>query len=273
MTSERPNPSGASHSVARPGAAAGSVGVAGRFREVWTGAADPTTAIPELLPVRLARACREVLPVDGAGVSLLNDDFRVPLGASHEPAALAERLQFTVGEGPCLTAATEQRSLVSDAAQIQERWPAYADELFSRTPYRAIVALPLEFTPHLRGAVDLFFTEPAGMGHLDLTDAAIVTEQVLTALLRAQHGAPQGDRAQEQAWSGDDPQPAWLRSPAARDRTNVWVAIGVVMTRYDLTAPDALALLRSYAYGQGAVLDDIAADVMSGDLDVARMQP
>jgi hypothetical protein len=59
---------------------------------------------PELLPVRLARAAVRVLPgVAGAGISVLADPgMRVPLGASDEDAATAERLQFTVGEGPCL---------------------------------------------------------------------------------------------------------------------------------------------------------------------------
>ncbi len=56
---------------------------------------------PELLPERLARACARVLPVDGAGISLFfAEDRRLPLGASDHPASIAERMQFTAGEGP-----------------------------------------------------------------------------------------------------------------------------------------------------------------------------
>ena len=49
--------------------------VADQFLAAWSAIHDPATAGPELLPVRLARACVAVLPVDGAGLSVLNGDF------------------------------------------------------------------------------------------------------------------------------------------------------------------------------------------------------
>jgi hypothetical protein len=254
---------GAANPVAQRGAEAGLAGVAGSFRQAWAGSRDPETASPELLPLRLARACLAVLPVDGAGLSLLNDDFRVPLGASDDLAGLAERLQFTVGEGPCLVAAAEQRIVVADAGQLQERWPVFAKELFDHTPFQAIVALPLTLSPQLHGAMDLFLTEPAQLRAVSLADALTVTDQVLEVLIFAQDIV--GSR--EKAWS-DELEPAWLHGPAARARTNVWVAMGILMTRLDVNAPDALAVLRSYAYGRDALLDDIAAAVINGDLDV-----
>ena len=259
--------SGVANPVARRGADDALADVAAVFRRAWASPRDPTTANPELLPVRLARACLAVLPVDGAGISLLNDDFRVPLGSSDDTSSQAERLQFTVGEGPCLVAAREQRSVVADAAQLQERWPAYAKELFGRTPYRAIVALPLTLSPQLHGAVDLFLTEPAKLRAVSLADALTVTDQILDVLIFAQDIAG----SQGGAWS-DEPEPAWLHGSAARARTSVWVAMGILMTRMDLTAPDALAVLRSYAYARDALLDDVAAAVLRGEIDVAGTQ-
>jgi hypothetical protein len=51
---------------------------------------------PELLPVRLARACVEVLPVAGVGISMFGSSgMRIPVGASDDDAAAAERLQFS----------------------------------------------------------------------------------------------------------------------------------------------------------------------------------
>src|SRR3954471_8525889 len=77
-----------------------------RFRRAWGSQQGGEDAGPELLPTRLTRACLAVLPAaDGAGLSLLDNDFRVPIGATDDVAALAERLQFTIGEGPCLDAA------------------------------------------------------------------------------------------------------------------------------------------------------------------------
>src|SRR3954454_22995239 len=49
---------------------------------------------PELLPERLARAAVAVMPIDGAGISLFfAGDRRLPLGASDDQSAEAERLQ------------------------------------------------------------------------------------------------------------------------------------------------------------------------------------
>jgi hypothetical protein len=62
--------------------------------------------------------------VAGAGIGVLADPgMRVPLGASDEDAATAERLQFTVGEGPCLQAHSSARPVYTPAAVFAARWP------------------------------------------------------------------------------------------------------------------------------------------------------
>src|SRR6185437_11302048 len=95
----RQNPAGTDIGQSRPA----QDGIARQFHEAWQAAGRQDGGL-ELLPVRLAQACVAVLPVSGAGISLLYDDFRVPLGASDDAASCAEQLQFTTGEGPCLQA-------------------------------------------------------------------------------------------------------------------------------------------------------------------------
>src|SRR3954465_839019 len=81
---------------------------------------------PELLPERLARACARVLPVDGAGISLFfASDRRLPLGASAPASAEAERPQFTVGEGPCLSSHATGDIVIADEETMRSTWPAY----------------------------------------------------------------------------------------------------------------------------------------------------
>jgi hypothetical protein len=102
-------------------------------------------ARPELLPVRLARACIRVLPVAGVGISMFGTEgIRIPIGASDEDAANAERLQFTAAEGPCLDAhalarsvlATEtliaHRSVLATETLIAQRWPDFHAGLLAR---------------------------------------------------------------------------------------------------------------------------------------------
>jgi len=207
---------------------------------------------PELLPERLARACAAVLPVDGAGISLFfSEDRRLPLGASDPMSAEAERLQFTTGEGPCLSAHAEGRPLLADEATIASRWPAYYDELVSRTSIRGTISLPLEDELRGIGALDLYVVPPRDIATLSLQDALTVTAEV--AAVFGAHG--------RQARQDRDA-PAWLDAPAAARRSLVWQAMGFVNSALCVPSPDALALLRAHAYARGQALDDLAAQVI-----------
>lgn len=236
------------------------------FRAAWAGGRDPATAVPELLPVRLTRACVQVLPVVGAGLSLLNHDFRVPVGASDETASLAERLQFTQGEGPCLDAAQQGRIVLAGEADLRQQWPLFAAEFLEQTPYHGTLCLPLHLSSETTGALDLFVIDPDDLAAISLTDAVAVSDEIIDALSIAQ--ALTGSVG---AFS-DEPGPAWLNSGGAHDRTMVWVAMGILMTRLDADADTALAVLRGYCYSHGAVLDDIAGDLVGGRLDVAEIE-
>jgi hypothetical protein len=77
--------------------------LADRFRTAVRQTYREHSADAELVPMVLCQACVQVLPVAGAGLSI-TDQLRIPLGASDEVVARAERLQTTLGEGPCLTA-------------------------------------------------------------------------------------------------------------------------------------------------------------------------
>jgi GAF domain-containing protein/ANTAR domain-containing protein len=240
--------------------------LARRYRAAWADSPDPATAVPELLPVRLTRACVQVLPVAGAGLSLLNHDFRVPVGASDEAASTAERLQFTQGEGPCLDAARTRRIVIAGEADIERQWPLFAADFFARTPYRGALCMPLRLSADTVGALDLFVLDPDDLAKIRLADAVAVSDQIMDALTIAQ--AITGSAG---TFSGD-PEPVWLQSGAVRDRTHVWVAMGMLMTRLQTTAPDALAMLRGYSYTHGAMLDEVAGDLISGRLDVEHIQ-
>lgn len=215
----------------------------------------------ELLPERLARACAQVLPVDGAGISLyFAADRRLPLAASDRTAAEAERLQFTVGEGPCLSSHAEGHPIMADEATIATRWPAFHDDLVTRTPIRGVVSLPLEDEFSDLGVLDLYLVPPRDVGGLDLELGRAVAGEV-TAALRATNGRT----------SADADGPAWLDTPAAGRRSLVWQAMGFVNTGLGVTGPDALAMLRAHAYSEGLTLDDLAARVVDREVPLERL--
>lgn len=228
--------------------------VAEQFQVAWTESSTGDGS-PELLPDRLSRACVDVLAVRGAGISVM-DVLRVPVGASDHTAAAAERLQSTTGEGPCLFAHASQRAVIATETAISQQWPAFYVEFVGRTPYRSAASLPLAIGRAGLGALDLYFQRADDVEHLDLADAVAVADQISAVMsgapsLVSQYGVRE---------------PAWLSSAAARERLRVWQAIGRIGVALALPSADALSMLRAHAYVAGRDLDDVAADVVSGEL-------
>ena len=215
-----------------------------------------------LLPDRLARAAARLLQTDGVGLSVLaGTGGWAPLGTSSAEAGRAERLQFTVGTGPCMHAHATGQPVFVVEADIRRRWPAFADLMLTGTPFRGIVALPLSSAVAGVGAMNLFFREPGDVARLDVFDALAVGDLVTSAL---------GDAAVWSSWSEAEG-PDWLRSPPALRRAAVWQAVGRTAVALDVDAPRALALLRAHASAGSRSVDAVAADLLSGRLRPAEV--
>ena len=237
--------------------------IAERFGAALEEPTDPALAGPELLPVRLARACARTLAVDDASLSLVDgSQQRVPLGASSDVAEVAERLQFTVGAGPCITAQETRHPVFAVEADLHRRWPVFAELLMGATPFRAVVALPLQPALSGAGAIDLYFRTSEEVLGLDVFDAVAVGELVTSAL---------SDAAVWSEWSPAEG-PEWLHGPAPQRRAAVWEAMGKLSVDLEVGAPAALDLLRVHAYGEGRTVDDVADDLLTGKLRAADLQ-
>lgn len=217
--------------------------------------------VPELLAVRLAKAAAGVLPVAGAGLSVFTDDgFRIPLGASDDMAATAERLQFTVGEGPCIEAHKASRTVLATDSLIASRWPTFHEQLVSHTPFRAIVAVPLQDAFATIGTMDLFLPDSEALAALSLDDVDVVTAQITAVLLK---NSPTAET---------DIGPRWSNGPAATRRDWVFIAMGLLNVALKVPPQDALALLRAYAYGNNRNVDDLAFDVANRRIPASALR-
>jgi hypothetical protein len=239
------------------------VTIATRFEAALAGTREPGLDGPELLPVRLARACAEVLRVDGAGLCLVDSAGRlIPLGASRADAETAERLQFTVGDGPCMTAQKTGQPVFAVEEDLRRRWPVFAELLVGATPFRGVVALRLQPALAGPGAIDLFFEDPDGVTGLAVFEAVAIGELV-TSLL--------SDAAVWSTWTPDEG-PEWLHGPAPQRRAAVWEAMGRMGIELEVGATHALELMRSAAYTAGRTVDDVAEDLLSGRLNVTDLE-
>ena len=218
---------------------------------------------PELLPERLARAAAAMLPVADASLSLLEGgDKRVPLGSSSPEAATAERLQFTVGDGPCMMAARLGEPVFASEDDLRRRWPQFTEQLFGQTEFRAIVAFPLLQALAGQGAMDLYFRRSERMSRLDVFEAMAVGDLITAAL---------SDAAVFSEWTADLG-PDWLHAPLARRRARVWQAMGRLSLQLDVEGPTALDLMRAHALGTMRSVDEVAAAVLADRLDVEALR-
>jgi hypothetical protein len=217
---------------------------------------------PALLPVQLARAAATSLGVDGVGLSVHDAaGLSTPLGASHEAAGTAERLQFTAGSGPCMSSAQSGEPVFASQDQLRIRWPVFHDLLVTHTPFRSIVALALPGELRGHGALDLYLLHPVGLVTFDISEALCVAELVSHQLSHA---------ASWTEWTEVDG-PPWTDTEPARQRSRVWMATGMVSVALELQSVDALAILRSHAYSADRTVDALAADIVSGRLTAGQL--
>ena len=225
-------------------------------------AASPADlAGPELLPSRLARACAAALRVDGAALSLHVGLLRTPIGASDAQTAHAERLQFTVGDGPCLRAQDNGTVIAFSLEDIARNWPELWASLLHETTYRGVLSVPLPPPMGPLVVLDLYVRDLAQLTLLDrgdVQDVARVTTQELAVTVTGPEFPDDGSN--------------WMDGPHAQRRANVWQAMGLVGISFGLDATDAIATMRASAIAAGRVVDDVAADIVAGRLVPADLR-
>lgn len=234
-----------------------------RFLAEVHGLVDTAGGEVELLPSLLAQACVTVLGVAGASISLTGD-LRVPLGSSDATADSAERLQTTLGEGPCLAATHSVEPVLMTTADLAMRWPLYLHELAAKTPFRAVASIPLH-TAQVRhlGALDLYATDSATLVRLPLAQVASdIADPVAAALFDTTTGNDILVKVQPTGW---------LTNRSVTDRMTVWTAVGMLGQHGSLTSADALARLRAYAYSHDTTLDHTAAQLTTKRISLQHL--
>ncbi|MFC8420941.1 GAF and ANTAR domain-containing protein [Streptomyces sp. NPDC057236] len=215
-------------------------------------AAELRGAGPAAVPGRLCAVAVELLPVDGASVSLRGDGLLpVQLGASGPQAARLAQLQATLGDGPCRHVLESGAPVLARdlaAAGCADRWPVFAQQALG-AGVRAVYALPLGSGALCVGSLDLYRDTPGGLTDGQLRVARLVAGVMTAALMDLPYGL-RGD---------DEP---WLSGLAA-DHDRVHQAVGMIMAQLGIGADEALARLRADAFAHGRTALEVALDVVS----------
>ncbi|MFC8128258.1 GAF and ANTAR domain-containing protein [Streptomyces sp. NPDC057302] len=211
---------------------------------------------PARLPQRLCEVLRDTVSMDAATLSLFTDTpHRQLLCATSEAGLRLEKLQFGLGEGPCVTAAqTGAEVIVNDLRQDLSSWPLFgpcAQEQLADVG--TIYAFPLRVDARRTlGAVDLLCHQPLALDPDIIEKGAIAARAASFALLSAYQATM--DWGGLPPWEPEDILDSYWGPTHA--------AVGLLVGELDITDEEALARMRARAFGSGRSLPDIAHEVI-----------
>jgi len=150
----------------------------------------------ELLTRVANSAVRAIPGADGAGVTLLrmdrDENIVEALAASAPFVSEIDAIQYEVlNEGPCITAAREERTIRSGSLGDEALWPRFGPRV-GRLGVHSVLSLPLLLPDQVVGAInvyahdkDIFDEHAAELGELFAAPAAVAVHnaQVLSQAL------------------------------------------------------------------------------------------
>jgi hypothetical protein len=222
------------------------------------GAAMAAAGTGLLAANELCRACVDLLGVDGAAISFMQDfASHGTFGSSGELSRRLDEFQFTLGQGPCLDAVSHARPvLVPDLAAITEqRWPAFAGAVLD-AGVRAVFAFPVSVAAIPVGAIDLFCYQPGPLG-TDRMEASLHAAD-LAALPLLDLMGMDWTRTED----GGEP---WTQL-ASLERVEVYQATGMIMAQLGVGPADALIRLRGHAFAYDQTASEVAWAVVERTL-------
>ncbi len=194
---------------------------------------------------RIATLAVRALPgADGVGVTRL-ESGRPPTVVVSDPfVRQVDDVQYGLGEGPCITAAAERRTIRSGALGNDRTWPRFGPRA-KDLGVNSVVSLPLELDDDVLGALnvyahgfDAFTPHAAEVGELFAVPAAVAVHNV-RLLLRAQLLAHQ-------------------LQAALSSRAVIEQAIGISMSRHGGDADEAFTRLRQISQRTNTKLSAVA---------------
>jgi len=202
------------------------------------------------LAEQVCRAYVMGLDVDGAAISLLTaSTSSQTLCATDATAELLEELQFSLGEGACVEAAVTGRPvLVADMHHSTEvsRWPTFAAAVVEQSDVGALFAVPFQWGAINLGVLDLYRTAPGSLSDVQLRDAISAADMAALMFLGVRTDSGDGE---------------WL-DHSVYGRAEIHQATGMVLAQLGVSATDALARMRAYAFVEQRLLSDVAHDVV-----------
>lgn len=201
-------------------------------------------------------AVRAIPGADGAGLTLLEDRQADTVVSSDAFVREVDAIQYGIGEGPCITAAAERRTVTSGELSGDHQWPRFGPRV-GRLGVHSALSLPLLAGDEVLGAMniyahakDAFDARSIEMGELFAVPAAI---SVQNARVFAQTG-----RLTSQLQN------------ALTNRAVIDQALGILMSRSGCSPEEAIDKLKAMSQAENRKLSVVAHQVLAEAVRRAR---
>lgn len=204
----------------------------------------PDTDSDSVVAELAEHAAVEIAGAQYAGITLTRNarTIETPAATHHWPLLL-DKIQQRHREGPCLTAAWEEKTIHVADLETDERFPKYRKDALAETPIRSIMAFQLFIAGETLGALNVYSEQPGAFG----------AESRNLGLIFAAHSSV--------AWNSARREEQFQRALSSRD--TIGQAKGMIMERYGVDAVQAFGLLRKLSQDSNVPLTQIASDLVT----------
>jgi GAF domain-containing protein len=200
--------------------------------------------LEETLDAIVRAALVSVAGFDHVGISLMHRDGSIETKAATDQVVWElDSLQYSVDEGPCVSAMRDGELIAVPNIRHEQRWTHYVPEAVARTGLQAQMAVHLAVNSKTLGGLNLYSTESATIDPGAVQAAELFATHAALALARARRESD--------------------LNAAMVTRQEIGIAIGLTMARFDLDTEGAFQYLVRASSTSNIKMRDIAHEIIA----------
>lgn len=203
--------------------------------------------LPQTLTHIAEFAVHAIPGADGAGLTLLDGDRPDTVVASDDFVVAVDRIQYSLGEGPCITAAECARTVRSGSLGGDAQWPRFGPRV-GRLGVHSVLSLPLKTDDGVLGAMNVYARAKNAFDDRAATLAELFAVPAAVSVQNAQ-ALSNALLLSEQL------------QKALTNRKVIDHAIGIVVSRSGCTSAEAFVKLREMSQKDHKKLADVAQSI------------
>ena len=202
----------------------------------------------------LADYCLRILPADGVGVLLLEEQQLTVATTNSDVGDAVESLEVELEEGPCVECVrVGHQVLVPDLAAAADRYPRFVPRALEAGAH-AIHALPMTGHGELVGSLNIVSLKPHELSETELSTARMLADVAVSYIFAVQ-------------LHEETSRLAGQLQNALDTRVLFEQAMGMLAERHGMTLADAFDRLRRHARNASTPVREIARQVVEERLE------